>query len=359
MEESKQEPKLAGDEAIAAQVQLWKHIRGFIDSAALRCMIQLGLPDLIHDQGGPTTFDQIAIALPILTLNKDCLYRILRYLVHMNLLCVVEENGQYKYALTPASKLLVQGQEKSLAPFVMFMIRPESMQLMQHISESLKGPMSLLQRFLGIEHEKDKWNWVGENVDSNAEFVKVMMGHTSLVIEEVVRRMEKSRVLDGVGTLVDVGGNTGQVAGAIAKAFPHVKCRVLELAHVVDSISEPPTMVSIVKGDMFDSIPQADVVFMKSILHDWNDEDCIKILRKCKEAIPSKGGKVILVDIVLDTDATDGLVGARLCMEMMMLLIGGKERTKEEWNKLIESTGFSSYKITYMEAMESIIEIYP
>ncbi|XP_058072492.1 (RS)-norcoclaurine 6-O-methyltransferase-like [Magnolia sinica] len=343
------------------QVQLWKHIKGFIDSAALRCAVQIGLADIIHKHGEPVTIDQIAAALSIPSLNKDSLYRILRYLVHLNLFYCIDDDddGEMKYALTPASELLVRGQDKSLASFVSFILRPDSVQMMQYMKASLEGSDTPLQRFLGTEHEKEKFKWAEESPESNEEYMEVMRGNTSIVIGEIVSRFRESGAFDEAGTLVDVGGNTGQVAEAIASAFPHLKCSVLELPHVVEAVAVPPAMISFVKGDMFESVPKADVVFMKSVLHDWNDEDCIRILKKCKEAIPSEGGKVILVDIVLDTNSTDGLAGARLGMEMLMLAVGGKERTMDEWKKIIKNAGFSHYKIIPMKAMESIIELCP
>ncbi|KAL6012767.1 hypothetical protein ACLOJK_003256 [Asimina triloba] len=96
-----------------------------------------------------------------------------------------------------------------------------------------------------------------------------------------------------------------------------------------------------------------------SILHGYNEEDCIKILRNCKEAIPAGSGKVILAETVLDAKATDGLFDARLCMDMMMIQVGGRERTEEEWSKVISGAGFSHYHVTAMEAMESLFYLYP
>ncbi|KAM3381536.1 hypothetical protein P3S68_007109 [Capsicum galapagoense] len=108
-------------------------------------------------------------------------------------------------------------------------------------------------------------------------------------------------VFEGLKSLVDVGGGTGTVAKVISNEFPELKCYVLDLPHVVEGL-EGSNNLSYVEGDMFKSVPCVDAILLKWVLHDWGDEDCIKILKKCKEAIPSKenGGKVIIIETVMD-----------------------------------------------------------
>ncbi|WMV10600.1 hypothetical protein MTR67_003985 [Solanum verrucosum] len=114
---------------------------------------------------------------------------------------------------------------------------------------------------------------------------------------------------------------------------------------------------------MFDKIPHANAILLKCVLHDWNDEDCVKILKKCKESIPSKeeGGKVIIIDTVLeDPKQSNEFVQAQHNMDMlMMVLCAAKERTEKEWEKLFIEAGFNKYKIFSVLGLRSLIEIYP
>uniref|UniRef100_M0ZJT1 O-methyltransferase C-terminal domain-containing protein n=2 Tax=Solanum tuberosum TaxID=4113 RepID=M0ZJT1_SOLTU len=114
---------------------------------------------------------------------------------------------------------------------------------------------------------------------------------------------------------------------------------------------------------MFDKIPHANAILLKSVLHDWNDENCVRILKKCKESIPSraKGGKVIIIDIVLENPKErNEFVRAQHNMDMlMMVLCGAKERTEKEWEKLFIEAGFNEYKIFHVLGLRSLIEIYP
>lgn len=102
---------------------------------------------------------------------------------------------------------------------------------------------------------------------------------------------------------------------------------------------------------------------MKWILHDWNDEECMKILKNCKEAISKKGkrGKVIIIDVVIGNEKGDSeSIETKLFYDLeMMALLGGKERDEKEWAKLIFSVGFSNYKITPVLGLRSLIEVYP
>ena len=101
-------------------------------------------------------------------------------------------------------------------------------------------------------------------------------------------------------------------------------------------------------------------VLAQWILHDWTDEDCVKILKNCRKAIPEKGGKIIIVDVVLEPEGNglfdDAVVGLDLGM---LVLTGGRERTEKEWKKVLEEGGFPHYKIIKIPALTSIIEAYP
>ncbi|KAL5999517.1 hypothetical protein ACLOJK_037802 [Asimina triloba] len=98
------------------------------------------------------------------------------------------------------------------------------------------------------------------------------------------------------------------------------------------------------------------------MLHNWQDDGCIKILERCKEAVPKVGGKVIIMDIIMDSDDDDDddLVRSKICLDIDMLLTsGGKERTADEWEMLISKAGFSSHEIIPIQAIQSVIVAYP
>lgn len=109
-------------------------------------------------------------------------------------------------------------------------------------------------------------------------------------------------------------------------------------------------------------------VFVQTVLHNWKDEECVTILKRCKEAISSGdkvGGKVIIIDMVLreNEEMNEEVFKSsetKLLIDMQMLaMVNGKERVEEEWNQLFLAAGFSYYKITPIVGLKSLIEVYP
>ncbi|PHT37250.1 Trans-resveratrol di-O-methyltransferase [Capsicum baccatum] len=191
-------------------------------------------------------------------------------------------------------------------------------------------------------------NWFHANMARDSRsFMNVLIGN------------EFKDVFKGLTSLVDVGGGTGTVAMAITKKFPDIKCIVLDLPPVVANLQGSENL-EFVAGDMFQKIPAANAVLLKSILHDWNDEECVKILKNCKDAI-TRSGKVIIIDMVMENpELDDESFQAQLFIDMlMMVFLGSKERNKKEWEKFFFDAGFTSYKIILTLGLRSVIELYP
>lgn len=102
---------------------------------------------------------------------------------------------------------------------------------------------------------------------------------------------------------------------------------------------------------------------LQTILHDWSDEESVEILKKCRESISNKekGGKVVIIDIVMDYQGEDDKsIETQNFMDMvMMVYLTGKQRTEEDWAKLFLEAGFSDYKIIPILKLRCIIEVYP
>ncbi|GJS54527.1 trans-resveratrol di-O-methyltransferase-like protein [Tanacetum coccineum] len=123
-------------------------------------------------------------------------------------------------------------------------------------------------------------------------------------------------VFQGLNSIADVGGGTGTLAKSIAKAFPDINCISFDVPNVVKGLDGSKNL-TYVGGDMFEAIPKANAVLLNWILHDWNDNECIRILKRCKDAIPSKenGGKRIILEMVLKNQP----VGRLILLEVLEL----------------------------------------
>ena len=99
---------------------------------------------------------------------------------------------------------------------------------------------------------------------------------------------------------------------------------------------------------------------MQRILHNWTDEQCVKILKNCRKAIPESTGKLIIVDAVFEKENKNIFKESQIILDLvMMTLCSGKERTEAEWKKLLKEGGFPRYNIIKIPAIEWIIEAYP
>ncbi|KAI3996434.1 hypothetical protein MKX01_022495 [Papaver californicum] len=346
------------------QAIIWKQIYGFAESLVLKCAVQLEIAETIHHHGTSISLSELASKLPIPPpVNLDRLNRVMRYLVDMKLFnkeIISILNGgttqvEEKYSLAPPAKYLIRGTEHSMVPSILGIIDEDLFAPWHIIKDSLTGNCNIFEKALG----KTYADYMGGNAEMNQIYNEAMAFDSGLLTSALVDEC-KSAFCDGIKTLVDVGGGTGTAVTAISKAFPDIKCSLFDLPHVIADSPEIPTITKI-SGDMFKTIPSADAIFMKNVLHDWSDDECILILKGCKEAV-SPGGKLIIVEMVLDTDSVHPYSKLRLTSDIdMMVNNGGKERTEEEWKKLIEASGFASYKITQLSAgfaAQSVIEVY-
>ncbi|KAK8992104.1 hypothetical protein V6N11_044996 [Hibiscus sabdariffa] len=357
------------NELVKAQAHVWNHIFSFINSMSLKCAVDLGIPDIIHNHGKPMTVSELVAALPTLNPTKARnVYRLMRILVHSGFFAQqklshgVQEDG---YVLTNASRLLLKDNPLSVTPFLKVMLNP-----------IITKPWDILGNWFqnndctpfDTAHGKTFWDYAGYDPKLGHFFNEGMASDARLVGSVLIDKCKGS--FEGLDSLVDVGGGTGTLAKAIADAFPHSECTVFDLPPVVAGLQDSGNL-KYVGGDMFEDVPVADAVLLKWILHDWNDDECVKILKRCKEAISEqeKGvvikKKVMIVDMVVMekkkvNDESFNLMETQLFFDMLMMVLQtGRERREEEWVKLFFAAGFTNYKITPILGLRSLIEVFP
>jgi hypothetical protein len=164
-----------------------------------------------------------------------------------------------------------------------------------------------------------------------------------------------------IGTLVDIGGGHGSLLATILRANPKLHGVLFDQASVIAraqqdhhvtaaGISERCTLKS---GNFFEEVPAGgDAYIMKYILHDWNDEQCVNILRNCRAAMNEKG-RVLVVDNVIPP-GNDPSWGKLL--DIQMLIIGGRERTKKEFAAMFAEAGLKMTRVVPTPCALSIVE---
>ncbi|KAJ8536964.1 hypothetical protein K7X08_035365 [Anisodus acutangulus] len=149
---------------------------------------------------------------------------------------------------------------------------------------------------------------------------------------------------EGLNSVVDVGGGTGQTVNMIVSKHPSIKGINFDLPHVIEDAPTYPC-VEHVGGDMFVSVPKADAIFMKWICHDWSDDHCLKFLKNCYEALPANG-KVIIAECLLP-EAPDTSFSTKNTVHVDVIMLahnpGGKERTEKEFEALAKAVGFKGF----------------
>ncbi|KAK3135085.1 hypothetical protein QOZ80_5BG0414390 [Eleusine coracana subsp. coracana] len=358
------QPSSKNQALLDAQLELWHQTLCYIKSMALKSAIDLRIADAIHDHGGTATLPQIATKIMLHQSKLPCLRRLMRVLTITGVFSIIEHPtdgaGEHVYGLTPASNLLVSSTSMNLSPFMTLMLDRVFVSPFHGLGEWFEHELPNLTLFK-MEHGHNAWDFAGHDAKFAKIFDNGMVADSSFNMDIVVK--ECGDVFQSISSLMDVAGGLGGASQAISKAFPHVKCSVLDLPHVV-AAAPAGTDVDYIAGDMFESIPPADAVLLKWVLHDWGDAECVKILRNCKKAIPPRdaGGKVIILDMVVGAGTSESDLKHRetqVLFDLFIMFIDGTERDEQEWKKIIFEAGFSDYKIIPVLGVRSIIEVYP
>ncbi|KAK7340646.1 hypothetical protein VNO77_21355 [Canavalia gladiata] len=346
-------------EMFQGQALLYRHLYAFIDSMCLKWIVELDIPNIIHNHGQPITLPQLVSILKVPLAKVGNVQSIMRYTAHNGFFerVRIHDNNEEKeaFALNAASELLVKSSDLCLAPMVECVLDPTLSNSYHHLKQWVyEENLTLFDISLGSHF----WDFLSKNPAYNSSFNEAMTSDSQM---SNLALRDCNFAFEGLESIVDVGGGTGTTAKIICEAFPPLKCIVFDRPQVVENLSGTNNL-TFVGGDMFKSIPKADAVLLKWILHNWTDKDCITILKNCKEAISSngKGGKVILIDVVINEKQDEHKVSElKLLMDVNMACLNGKERNEEEWKKLFLEAGFKDYKISPLTEYLSLIEIYP
>ncbi|KAL6660603.1 hypothetical protein ACP70R_001638 [Stipagrostis hirtigluma subsp. patula] len=353
-------------ELLQAQADLWRHSLYYLTSMALKCAVELHIPTAIHKLGGAASLPDLVTALSLSQAKLPFLHRLMRLLVTSGIF-VSESNTEVEtYRLNPLSWLLVEGVESEDHTYQKYFVLgtvsrhyvEAAMTLADWFKKDLSPPLpSPFEELHGVPLLHENTPLLDKELDMIVQ--EGVAAHDNLAIGTIIR--ECHDLFKGVKSLTDCCGGDGTTAKAIIKAFPGIKCTVLDLPKVVEKASADDT-INYVAGDMFKFIPPAQAVMLKLVLHHWSDEDCVKILEQCRKAIPSReqGGKVIVIDIVLGPSMGPIMYEAQLLMDMLFMVnTRGKQRDENDWREIFVKAGFTDYEIVKKLGARGIIEVYP
>ncbi|CAN0897834.1 Probable O-methyltransferase 3 [Linum grandiflorum] len=335
---------------------------------AVQCAIELDIPDVIQAHGRPITLADLVTALEISPEKSSFLGRLMRVLVHLGYFIIhtnQEEEEEERYCVGPLCEFLVKCNPFHSRSFFLTTNDPVMVDPWRHMSSWFrKNANPAEQPPFSMAHGGKK---IYEVVSANPRFAQLFndgVGRDSWLFSRALVVKCKSS-FEGFNSLVDVGGNVGITAMAIADAFSDIECTVFDLPHVVSGLDQSGGTrrnLKFVGGDMFKEIPPADIW----VLIDWGDESCLEILKQARKAVTTqaggRGGKVMIIDHVLGHESCrdKASTGTLLLLDMVELAsLEGSVRTEEQWAKLFSDAGFSNYTISPFPGARALIEVHP
>ncbi|THU47860.1 hypothetical protein C4D60_Mb09t20110 [Musa balbisiana] len=325
----------------------------------LKAAIELRLLDIIVEAGPGAMLSPVEIAARLPTENPQAatmVDRMLRLLAANTVVsCTVQTGADgrptRKYGAAPIGKYLTKNEDGvSMAALALLLQDKIFVDTWHYLKDSvLEG---------GIPMKNAYGMFLFDYISSDPRFSKVfnegMRSHSSIIIKNLLRVYSGFDDMEG---LVDVGGNDGATLQMITSRHPHITGINYDLPHVI-SVAQPMPGVKHISGDMFEAVPSGDAIFLKWVLHDWSDEDCVKILKNCWKAL-TENGKVIVVEYILPVvpeptaKAQDVF---QLDLYLIVLTNGGRERSEEEFKDLAIEAGFPGFKAAHVFADTWVME---
>ena len=329
-----------------SQLQMRNLLMGFVVSRSLQVAAELGLADALAS--GPKDRDALAREVGA---HADTMDRLMRTLASFG---VFDRLPDGRFANTRHSECLRSD-------------TPGSMRALAR----MYGDSPLWQAWAGLEHSvrsgepgfahihgSPVFEYLAAHPDSARRFDEGMVASSRLMNETLVNAFE----WDKIGTLVDVAGGVGSTLAAILRASPRTRGVLFDLPHVIergrDYLAQQGvgTRCRTEAGSFFDAIPGgADAYFLKHIIHDWDDDDCLRILRNCKAAMPDHAKLLICEKVV--PPGNEPSYTKIMDLVMLVLTDGGRERTELEFRDLFARAGLRLARILPTKVDNCILEL--
>ena len=333
-----------GDE-LPPNVDLLQLIVGKWVAQAVYVAAELGIADRLGD-GARTSGD---VARECRT-NDDATYRLMRALSNIG---VLEERDGRVFALTDMGQFLRAGVPGSMRGFARFVGYAPTWGPWGELLHSVRTGEPATEKVLG----EGLFDYYAKHLDESAVFDEAMTSISSVEAAAVAGAFDFS----GISTLADVGGGRGYLLATILGANPSLRGILFDLPHVVAGAAPllreqgVEARVHVEGGSFLETAPAgADAVIMKHILHDWNDDDSIRILRHCHRVLP-RAGRVLVVEAVVPPPGEQGWAKL-LDLEMLAITPRGRERTEGEYAELFAKGGFRMTRVVPTLSPVSVVE---
>ncbi|GAB4199864.1 MAG: methyltransferase [Roseiflexaceae bacterium] len=337
-------PVAAPAVAPAAPQQLWQLIMGCFSSQTIHVAAKLRIPDLLKD--GPRSALELADATGT---NPQALYRVLRALAGIG---VFAEDDDGRFGLTPLAELLrtdVPGSMHAAGLLIGSILQWPALGDMLY---SVQTGRPSFDHLFGVT----QWQYMKEHPEEYELFHYAMSSFSAAEIKAILAAYD----FGAANTVVDIAGGQGRLLAAVLQAHPHLRGTLFELSEIAEQakatfaaagVAERCTLLS---GNMFSYIPaKGDLYMMKTVIHDWNDQEVEQLLRVCYAAMPTGTKLLVITRVVAPGNVPDS---SKFMDLNMMITMGGSERTAAEIERLLTVAGLSLQRIIPTRSPLSIVE---
>ena len=340
-------PQSADDKAAqGAAMQLLTQVTlGYIVSAALNVALELAVADRLAN--GPRSSADLAKEAGV---TEDGLYRVLRALASAG---IFEEQPGRKFALNLPAAMLKKG-PASLYDLGLWMTDPFHFRVYAETLHSVKTGQPAAEKVTGMP----VFEYFARDARLSDVFNNAMTSWSAPTVAAALAAYDFS----GIDVLVDVAGGHGHVLTSVLRQYPAMRGILFDLDHVIAGASPliraagVGARVETMSGDFFKAVPSGgDAYIMKNIVHDWDDDKAVAILGNILTALGGRqDGRVILLEAVVPPGNQPDF-GKLIDIEML-LMPGGRERTRDEFASLFQHAGFELARIVPTESPLSVIE---
>jgi len=313
-------------------------------SKFLYTAVELKLADCLAD--GPKTADEVAQKMG---LHAPSLYRFLRTLASMGLFT---EDAEHRFSVTALGQTLRTGVPGSVRATVIVMAGKLLNLGLDNLVYSLQTGKTGFENATGLP----LFDWLAKHPEEASLFGETMVGFHGAEPAAVAAAYDFS----GLGTIVDVGGGTGNLLTTILGKHAGPRGVLYDLPHVQDDARKLiesrglADRVRVETGSFFENIPAGgDAYVLSHVIHDWNEEQCLTILGNCRRAMKA-GGRLLLVEMVLP--AGDIPHPGKMLDMIMLVAPGGQERTEAEYGALLQKAGLRLTRVVPTASAVSIVE---
>ena len=327
-----------------AAAKLMEITWGYWASQVLRQAAEMGLADRFAE--GPREADEVCAEYGM---HAPAFRRFLRSLTGIGILTEVAPR---RYALTEMGEAMKSGAAGAARSTIICLIGDLVSPAWANLDYSLRTGETGFEKHYG----KGLFEHIRDTPGLPQMFSETMVGIHGKEPPAVATAYDFS----GIGSLVDVGGASGNMLGHILSRHPGLRGVLYDLPHVV--VDAPALLesfgvsdrVSIESGSFFESVPAGhDAYLMSHIIHDWDEKECGTILACCRSAM-KPDGKILIVEMVLPEG--DVAHPGKLADMMMLVGPGGQERTPDEYKALLSANGFRMTRIVPTASAVSVVE---